>query len=149
MSAPHDLLLGRKTYEIWAAYWPQHERDWPGVNSVTKYVVSHSLREPLWENTVIIDGNVIDRLQRLKQDERPDLHVYGSSRLLETLFRHDLVDHLWLKIFPITLGTGKRLFGEANIPAAFKLTRSEVTPAGVIFASYERAGEVKTGSFAD
>ena len=89
----------------------------------------------------------MEEIRRLKQQDGPDLQVYGSSRLLQTLFKQDLVDELWLKIFPITLGTGKRLFGEGTIPAAFKLTHAEPTPSGVIVASYERAGEVKTGSF--
>jgi dihydrofolate reductase len=145
MSKTRALLLGRKTYEIFASYWPAHESDWPGINSAAKYVVSHTLTEPLWENTVLIKDNVEEEIRRLKQQEGPDLQVYGSSRLLQTLFKQDLADELWLKIFPITLGTGKRLFGEGTIPAAFKLTHSESTPNGVIVASYERAGEVKTG----
>jgi dihydrofolate reductase len=105
--------------------------------------------ESLWNNTVVIQDDVVQELRRLKQQNGPDLQVYGSSQLLHTLFQHDLVDALWLKIFPITLGSGKRLFGEGGNPAAFKLTHSEATPTGVIIASYERAGEVKTGSFVD
>lgn len=147
MSRTRALLLGRKTYEIFASYWPTHESDWPGINSATKYVVSNSLTDSLWDNTVFIKDNLVEEIQRLKQQEGPDLQVYGSSRLLQTLFKADLVDELWLKIFPITLGTGKRLFGEGTIPAAFKLAHSESTPNGVIVASFERSGEVKTGSF--
>jgi dihydrofolate reductase len=147
MSKTRALLLGKKTYEIFALYWPTHESAWPGINSATKYVVSDTRMESLWSNTVFIKDNVVEEIRRLKQQDGPDLQVYGSSRLLQTLFKHDLVDELWLKIFPITLGTGKRLFGEGAIPAAFKLTHSESTPGGVIVASYERAGEVKTGSF--
>jgi len=147
MARTRALLLGRKTYEIFASYWPTHESDWPGINSAEKYVVSETLTESLWDNTFIIKDNVVEGLRRLKQQEGPDLQVYGSSRLLQTLFKHDLADELWLKIFPITLGTGKRLFAEGTIPAAFKLTHSESTPNGVVVASYERAGEVKTGSF--
>jgi dihydrofolate reductase len=147
MTKPRDLLLGRKTYEIFASYWPTHESEWPGINSATKYVVSHTRTEPLWDNTVFIKDNVMEEIRGLKQQDGPDLHVYGSSRLLQMLFRHDLVDKLWLKIFPLTLGTGKRLFGEGTIPAAFQLTHTEPTPSGVIVASYERAGDVKTGSF--
>lgn len=147
MTKTRALLLGRKTYEIFASYWPAHESAWPGINSATKYVVSDTHTESLWDNTVFIKDNVPEEIRRLKQQDGPDLQVYGSSRLLQTLFKQDLVDELWLKIFPITLGTGKRLFGEGTIPAAFKLTHSEPTPSGVIFASYERAGEVKTGSF--
>jgi dihydrofolate reductase len=147
MTPPRDLLLGRKTYEIFASYWPTHESDWPGINSATKYVVSDALTDSLWDNTVFIQDNVVEEIQRLKQQDGPDLQVHGSSHLLQTLFKHDLMDELWLKVFPITLGMGKRLFGEGTIPAAFKLTHSEATPSGVIIASYERAGDVKTGSF--
>jgi dihydrofolate reductase len=147
MTKPRDLLLGRKTYEIFASYWPTHESEWPGINSATKYVVSQTRTDPLWENTVFIKGDVVEEIRRLKQQDGPDLHVYGSGQLLQMLFKHDLVDELWLKIFPITLGTGKRLFGAGIIPAAFQLTRAEPTPGGVIVASYERAGDVKTGSF--
>ncbi len=146
MTVPFDLLLGRKTYEIFASYWPSHESEWPGINSVTKYVVSHSLRDPKWDKTVFIKDNVMEEIRRLKQQNGPDLQVYGSSNLLQTLLRHDLVDQLWLKIFPITLGQGKRLFGEGTIPAAFRLTHTMATPGGVIVANYERAGEVKTGT---
>jgi len=147
MARTGALLLGKRTYEIFAAYWPAHESDWPGINAATKYVVSDARTASLWDNTVVIEGNVVEEIRRLKQQDGPDLQVYGSSQLLQTLFKHDLVDELWLKIFPITLGTGKRLFGEGTIPAAFKLTHAEATPRGVIVASYERAGEVKTGSF--
>lgn len=147
MTGTRALLLGRKTYEIFASYWPAHESEWPGINSATKYVVSDARTESLWDNTVFINDNVVEEIRRLKQQEGPDLQVYGSSRLLQALFKHDLVDELWLKTFPLTLGTGKRLFREGTIPAAFKLTHSEATPSGVIVASYVRAGDVKTGSF--
>jgi dihydrofolate reductase len=147
MTTPRDLLLGRKTYEIFASHWPTHESEWPGINSATKYVVSRARTDSLWDNTVFVKDNVVEEIQTLKQQDGPDLHVYGSSQLLQTLFKHDLVDELWLKVFPITLGTGKRLFGGGTIPAALKLTHSEATPSGVMVASYERAGDVKTGSF--
>ena len=147
MARTRALLLGRKTYDIFASYWPAHESDWPGINSATKYVVTDTRTESLWDNTVFINNNVVEQVRSLKLQDGPDLQVYGSSRLLQTLLKHDLVDELWLKIFPITVGTGKRLFGEGTIPAAFTLTHSETTPRGVIVASYERAGEVKTGSF--
>ncbi len=149
MTKTRAVLLGRKTYEIFASYWPTHESIWPGINSATKYVVSHTLAKPLWDNTVIIKENAAEEIRRLKQQDGPDLQVWGSSGLLQTLFRHDLADELLLVIFPITLGAGKRLFGAGAIPAAFKLTRSETTPTGVIVAGYARAGEVKTGSFGD
>ncbi len=146
MTPARDLLLGSRTYDIFASYWPAHESEWPGINSVTKYVVSGRLAPSLWDNTVYIKDNVVDEIRRLKRQNGSDLQVYGSSQLLQTLFNHDLADELWLKIFPITLGTGKRLFGEGTIPAAFKLVHAEATPSGVIFASYERAGDVQTGT---
>ncbi len=145
MTKPRDLLLGRRTYEIFASYWPTHESEWPGINSSTKYVVSGTRTESLWDNTDFIQDNVVEEIRGLKQQDGPDLQVHGSSQLLQTLLKHDLVDELWLKIFPVTIGSGKRLFGEGTIPAAFKLTHSEVTPSGVIVAGYARAGEVKTG----
>ncbi len=144
MTKPRDLLLGLRTYEIFASYWPSHESDWPGINSTTKYVVSDKPAKSLWNNTVFIKDNVVKELRELKQQPGNDLHLYGSSQLLQTLFKDDLVDDLWLKIFPLTLGKGKRLFGEGTQAAAFKLTHSEATSSGVIVASYERAGEVKT-----
>lgn len=143
------LLLGRRTYEIFASYWPTHERDWPGITSATKYVVSNTLSTPLWDNTIIINDSIVEELQRLKQQDGPDIQVHGSSQLNQTLFKYDLVDELWLKIFPLTLGFGKRLFDEGILPAAFELTHSEVTPKGVIIAYYKHAGEVTTGSFND
>lgn len=147
MAQPFDLLLGRKTFDIWASYWPQHEDSWPGINDVTKYVVSNTLTAPEWKNSVVISDDVVEKIKELKNQIGPDLHVYGSGNLLQTLLKNDLVDELWLKTFPITLGTGKRLFAEGTSPAAFKLIDNKVSPSGVIFANYARAGEVKTGSF--
>lgn len=147
MKQPFALLLGRKTFEIFASYWPQHADQWPGINEANKYVVSNTLTKHDWENSIIIKGDVVEEIKKLKMQDGPDLQVYGSGNLIQTLLKNDLVDELWLKIFPITLGAGKRLFAEGTIPAAFKLTDSKVTPSGVIFANYERAGEVKTGSF--
>ena len=147
MTLPFDLLLGRKTYEIFAAYWPAHESDWPGVNSATKYVVSDTRTDSLWDNTLFIKDNVVEEIRRLKQQDGSDLQVHGSSNLIQTLLANHLVDELWLKIFPVTLGKGKRLFGEGTIPAAFKLMESKIAPSGVIIASYKRDGEVKLGSF--
>ncbi|HYF05127.1 MAG TPA: dihydrofolate reductase family protein [Patescibacteria group bacterium] len=147
MKQPFNLLLGRKTFEIFASYWPSHADQWPGINESTKYVVSNTLNSPAWENSVVIKGDVIEELKKLKAETGPDLKVYGSGKLVQTLLQHDLVDELWLKIFPITLGQGKRLFAEGTIPAAFILTSSHVSPRGVILANYQRAGEVKTGSF--
>jgi len=145
MKGKYDLLLGRKTYDIFASYWPQHTLDWPQVNKITKYVMSETLENPTWEHTVVI--KTVTELKELKNSNGSPLQVYGSSILLQTLLEQDLVDELWLKIFPITIGSGKKLFGKGTIPAAFKLTKSKITPSGVIFASYERAGDIVTGSF--
>jgi dihydrofolate reductase len=147
MKQPFSLLLGRKTFEIFSSYWPQHEDMWPGVNDATKYVVSSSLKKSDWSNTVVINDNVVEELKKLKIQDGPDMQVYGSGNLIQTLLKNDLVDELWLKFFPVTLGQGKRLFAEGTIPAAFKLIECKVSPSGVIFANYKRAGEVKTGSF--
>lgn len=144
MRKTHALLLGRKTYDIFAGYWPEHTETWPQVNKISKYVVSKTLKDPKWVNTVVLRN--ASELKKLKSSNGPDLQVYGSANLVQTLMEHDLVDEFWLKIFPITLGTGKRLFEKGTIPAAFKLTESKITPTGVIFASYSRAGEVKTES---
>jgi dihydrofolate reductase len=143
-----ELLLGRKTYEIFASYWPHHATGWPGINEVKKYVASHDSSLKLdWENSVLLAGNVAEEVKKLKNEGGPDLHVWGSGNLIQTLLKHDLVDELWLKIFPIVLGHGKKLFAEGTIPKAFRLIKSSITPSGVIVANYERAGEVKTGSF--
>ena len=147
MKLPFDLLLGRKTYEIFAGYWPQHAADWPGINDVKKYVASRTPKILEWNNSILLKDNVVEDLRNLKAQDGPNLHVYGSGNFVQTLLKHDLVDELWLKIFPITLGSGKRLFAEGTIPAAFKVSMSKVLPSGVIFANYERAGEVQTGSF--
>ncbi|MBI4136742.1 dihydrofolate reductase family protein [Candidatus Roizmanbacteria bacterium] len=140
-----DLLLGRKTFEIFAGYWPEHEDAWPGINDVTKYVVSKTLKEPEWKNSTVLKS--VTGIKKLKKGKGTDLQVWGSGNLVQTLLKHDLVDELALKIFPVTLGQGKRLFAEGTIPAAFKLTESKTSPSGVLFASYKRAGKVKTGSF--
>ncbi|RFZ84532.1 dihydrofolate reductase [Mucilaginibacter terrenus] len=142
--APADLLLGRKTYDIFAGYWPQHAEYWPGINEATKYVLSNTLEQSDWSNTIFLK-NVAD-IQKLKNTDGPDLKVWGSGELARLLLKHDLVDELWLKLYPVVLGNGKRLFNDTIIPAAFTLTESTVTPGGVIFANYKRAGEVKTGT---
>ncbi|HSX39563.1 MAG TPA: dihydrofolate reductase family protein [Candidatus Saccharimonadales bacterium] len=144
MKGKYDLLLGRKTYDIFAGYWPTHTETWPQVNKITKYAVSTTLKNPKWENTVVIKDT--KELKKLKNSNGPVLQVYGSGVLVQTLMKHDLVDEFWLKIFPITLGTGKKLFNEGTIPASFKLFKSKVTPSGVIFAYFKRDGKVKTGS---
>jgi len=146
-SQPFDLLLGRTTFEIWAGHWPQHNGGDNPFNKATKYVASNTLTEHSWQGSVFLSGDVAEKVRELKQGDGPDLQVYGSGVLLRTLMQHDLVDEYWLKIYPITLGKGKRLFQEGTIPAAFSLFKSTISPSGVILASYRRAGEVKTGSF--
>lgn len=141
---PADLLLGRKTFEIFASYWPQHAEIWHGINDVTKYVMSRTMSKSDWKNSVFLTS--VDDIRKLKQSEGSDLQVHGSGNLTQTLLKQDLVDELWLKTFPVTLGTGKRLFGDGTSPAAFTLTESLITSNGVIFANYKRAGQVKTGT---
>jgi dihydrofolate reductase len=150
MSMPFDLLLGRKTYDIFAGYWPKQDPAHPVAapfNKATKYVVSDSSPKLSWKNSVLIEGSVVQKLKELKDEGGPMLQVHGSSNLIQTLLKNDLVDELWLKTFPVTLGKGKRLFGDGTMPAAFKLLESKATPSGVIFASYKRDGDVKTGAF--
>ncbi len=145
MSLPFDLLLGRTTFEIWAAYWPQHPDVWPGVRTATKYVASATLTAHAWQPSVFLSRDVADQVGRLKRQPGPDLHVYGSANLVQTLLQHDLVDALWLRIHPITLGRGKRLFAGGAIPAAFRLAEHQVTATGVVLATYDRAGAIPTG----
>jgi len=150
MSMPFDLLLGRKTYDIFANYWPtQDPTVEPSVafNKATKYVVSETKPELTWEKSVLISGDVVRELKDLRQKDGPMLQVHGSGNLIQTLLTNDLVDELWLKIFPVTLGKGKKLFEHGTVPAAFELVDTKVTPSGVIFANYKRAGDIKTGSF--
>jgi dihydrofolate reductase len=150
MGHPYDLLLGRKTYEIFAAYWPK-AKDVPGadgLNKAKKYVVSTTLRKLDWNNSVVVTGNVPEEVKKLKGQNGPELQVHGSSNLIQTLLKHDLVDEFLLKIFPVTIGHGKRLFGDGTMPAGFKLRESKSSTTGVIVATYGRDGEIKTGSFA-
>jgi dihydrofolate reductase len=147
MGGPFALLLGRRTFEIFASYWPEHAADWPGINEATKYVVSNTVRQHEWSNSVFIGGDVVSEIRKLKEGDGPPLQVHGSGNLIQTLLKHDLVDELWCKIFPITLGKGKRLFESGTSPAAWALESSTVSPSGVIVASYRRAGPVTTGSF--
>jgi dihydrofolate reductase len=141
---PADLLLGRKTFDIFAAYWPEHAEMWPGIMDVTKYCVSTTEDNSDWQNSVFLKN--IEDIKQLKESEGSELQVIGSGNLVQTLLKNDLVDELRLMTFPITLGTGKRLFEEGTIPAAFKMIESLVTKNGVIFASYERAGNIETGT---
>lgn len=141
---PADLLLGRKTFEIFESYWPYHPEAWPGINTVNKYVLSETRSAAVWLNSHFLKD--IEAIKKLKETDGPDLQVHGSGQLIQLLMQHDLVDELWLKFFPLTLGQGKKLFADGTIPAAFTLAETTVTPSGVIFANYKRAGEVKTGT---
>jgi len=146
MNMPFDLLLGRTTFEIWASYWPQHADEWPGVDAATKFVASNALTSHDWQPSVFLNGDIPEKVVKIKQGQGPDLHVWGSGSLIQTLIEHDLVDVFWLMVYPITLGVGKRLFAEGTIPAAFTVTESNVTSKGVIVVNYERAGAITTGS---
>ncbi len=146
MGRPFDLLLGRKTYDIFAS-WPYHQEEDMGFNQATKYVASKHPLQLTWERSVQLHDDVVKAITDLKAQKGPELQVHGSSDLIQTLLKHNLIDELWLKIFPLTLGPGKRLFAEGTVPAAFRLIDSKVSPKGVIVASYQRAGEVETGSF--
>jgi dihydrofolate reductase len=140
---PADYLLGRKTFEIFASYWPLHADFWPGINDGNKYVLSKTMEKSDWKNTVFLKSPA--DIQKLKNSEGADIQVWGSGKLIQLLLKHDLVDELRLKIYPLILGDGKKLFENGAIPAAFKLTESQVTSKGVIIATYKRAGEVMTG----
>lgn len=146
---PADYLLGRKTFEIWAGYWPEHGDLWPGINEGAKYVFSKKMKKsaPIvtgWKHSVVI--RTLADIKKLKKSKGSEIQVWGSSKLIKLLLKHDLVDELKLKIHPLTLGKGKKLFDNGAIPAAFTLTESIITPSGVIIANYKRAGKVKTGT---
>jgi dihydrofolate reductase len=147
MSRPFDLLLGRKTFEIFASYWPHHPEEGAGINNATKYVASNTLTSHEWHKSVFLKGDVVEEIRKLKQQDGPELQVHGSANFIQTLLEHDLVDEFWLKIFPVTLGMGKRLFGQGTIPGSYTLVESTTSPSGVIIATFQRAGELKTGSF--
>jgi dihydrofolate reductase len=143
-----DILLGQKTFEIFANYWPEHADMWPGIMDVTKYVVSNTMtesevRDSAWKNSVLLSN--VDDIKKLKETEGLAIRVHGSGNLAQSLFKYDLIDEMRLMTFPITLGSGNRLFAEGTVPAAFKMTSNSITSDGIIFASYERAGDVKTG----
>ena len=152
MSKPFDLLLGRKTYEIFAAHWPYVKTNGDpiaaGINNAKKYVATQTLKKLEWSNSELVKGDVAKEVRKLKEQDGPEIQVHGSGNLIQTLLKHDLVDELWLKIFPITLGKGKRLFAEGTIPVGFKLLESQIAPSGAIVATFVRAGEVRTGSVA-
>jgi dihydrofolate reductase len=146
LARPVDLLLGRKTFDGWEGYWPTHSNFWPNVMTATKYVASNTRTSSDWQPSVFLSGDLAERARELKQTDGPDIHVMGSADMLQTLFKNDLVDALELMIIPVTLGQGKRLFQDGTIPASFKVTKSQVAPKGIISATYERDGDVKTGA---
>ena len=141
---PAELLLGRTTFDIFEKYWPEHAESWRGINDVTKYVMSTTRNKSDWKNTVFIK-NLAD-IKKLKNSEGSDLQVWGSGKLTQLLLENDLVDELNLKIYPLTLGEGKKLFDNGTMPAAFTVIESSITPSGVIIANYKRDGKVKTGT---
>jgi dihydrofolate reductase len=141
---PADYLLGRQTFEIWENYWPEHADFWPGINTGTKYVLSKSRKKSDWKNSVFFKS--LADIKKLKKSKGSDIQVWGSSELIHLLLKNDLVDELRLKIHPLTLGKGKKLFDNGAFPAAFTLAESAVTKTGVILANYKRAGQVETGT---
>lgn len=148
MGGPFDLLLGRTTYDIFAGSWPQIDPE-ESINKVTKYVVTSKPTPPdddVWKNSIRLDQDFIKQLTQLKKENGPDIQVHGSGQLIQSLLKHDLVDELWLKIFPVILGKGQRLFDAGTVPTEFKLKDCKTTSTGVIIAVYEKSGEVKFGS---
>jgi dihydrofolate reductase len=141
---PADLLLGRKTFEIFESYWPQHTDYWPGINEVKKYVLSNTITQSGWNNSVFVTS--VADIENLKNAQGGDIKIWGSSELVRLLLKHELVDEFWLNIHPVFLGKGKKLFDDSAVPAAFTLVESMVTTKGVIMANYRRAGKVKTGT---
>lgn len=144
MLEPADLLLGRKTFEIWEKFWPAHESAWPGINDVTKYVLSTTVTRSDWKNCVFL--NSLEEIKKLRNAEGSEIKIWGSSKLIQLLLEHDMVDELWLMIHPVILGEGKKLFANGAKASAFTVVESVVTPTGVIIANYTKAGEVKTGT---
>ena len=144
---PGDLLLGRKTFDIFENYWPQHADGWPGINEMTKYVASKTRKKSHWSNSFFLKS--VAEIKKLKNSKGGDIKVWGSSKLVQTLLKNDLVDELWLKIHPVILGKGKKLFDESSAPASFTLTNNIITSTGVIIAYYKKAGKVKTGTIGE
>ena len=150
MSAPFDLLLGRKTYDIFSAYWP-HATEEPGakpLNDGTKYVASRTHPTLSWGLSVLIEGDAAEGIAALKKEDGPELQVHGSANLIQTLLRHNLIDVYRLWVFPLVIGSGKRLFSDGTVPSGLKLVDSNVSTTGVVIGTYEPAGEIVTGSFA-
>jgi len=150
MSTPFDLVLGRRTYDIFAAYWPHapEEAGAKPLNDATKYVASRSRPTLEWEKSVLIEGDAAEGIAELKKEEGPELQVHGSGNLIQTLMRHNLVDQYRLWVFPLVIGSGKRLFSDGTIPSGLKLVDSKVSTTGVVIGTYEPVGEIVTGSFA-
>ena len=146
LAKPMDLLLGRKTFDGWETFWPTHSNFWPNCMTATKYVASNTRDSSDWQPAVFLSGDLAEQVGELKRSDGPDIHIFGSANMLQTLFKADLVDAMELMIIPVTLGTGKRLFQDGTIPAAFKVTSSQVAPKGIICVTYERDGDVKTGA---
>jgi dihydrofolate reductase len=149
MSPPFDLVLGRKTYDIFAAYWPTapEEEGSKALNDATKYVASRGHPKLEWRNSVLLEGDVAEAVAALKREDGPELQVHGSSNLIQTLMRHKLVDEFQLLVYPVLLGSGKRLFADGTLPSALRLVESRVSPSGVVIGRYEPGGEVVTGAF--
>jgi dihydrofolate reductase len=145
--APTDVLLGRKTFDIFENFWPEHADQWPGINDVTKYVLSNTRKDSNWKNTKFLTS--VADIKKLKNSEGSDIKVWGSGELVQLLLKHDLVDELWLKIYPLLLGKGKKIYSEDTIAGTFTLAEGTITPSGVIFANYKRTGEVKTGTIGE
>jgi dihydrofolate reductase len=150
MGVPFDLVLGRRTYDVFAAYWPNAPEEAGGkpLNDATKYVASRGTPPLTWDRSVQIEGDVAEGVARLKQEDGPELQVHGSGGLIQTLMANGLIDQYRLWVFPVVLGTGKRLFADGTIPSALHLTDSTVSTTGVVIGTYEPAGVVQTGSFA-
>lgn len=141
---PSDLLLGRKTFQIWEKYWPAHAENWPGVNEVNKYVLSTTRKSSQWENSVFLVN--LAGIKKMKQSPGRDIKIWGSSEVVQLLLKHDLVDDMWLMIHPLILGKGKKLFDPSSVPSSFTLNESKTTSTGVIIAHFVRAGKIKTGT---
>jgi dihydrofolate reductase len=151
MELPFELLLGKRTYDIFAAFWPNTDQDQSVAkpfNATKKYVVSHSPAELAWHNSILVTGNVEEEIKKLKAMDAPDLWVHGSGNLIQTLFKNNLIDRMHIWMFPVTVGGGKRLFAEGTLPIGFKLVESQSSTTGVIIATYEAAGTLQTGSLA-
>lgn len=149
LGLPFELLLGRRTYDIFASYWPNAKQDLEVAipfNATKKYVVSHKSFEPSWQNSVCITGDVVAQIKKLKEENDPDLWIHGSGNLVQTLLRHHLIDRMHLWTFPVTVGSGKRFFAEGTQAEGFKVIESKTSTTGVIIATYESTGELKTGS---